>query len=354
MVVMHNYRQTQQDINILKYKFAIKSITIKIKKSMKKVIFTLTVAFATGIATLNAQVTNGLVAKWSFNNGNANDEVGTNHLTTQNGATYGTDRFGNLNKSASLDGTDDYLRTNSPFFSPGNPYSFSLWFKSNNSTQGLQTLFNTDPHTQLAVGYNWYGDGTFDIGISSGSGWDICSTAPNGLDTFNITGIDVTNWNHWVMTFDGTNWNTYANNILVNTCNSGTPSNTLSDLFFGAISVGPQSYFSGLIDDIRIYDRALNTTEIDSLFNEPNPITTGITDIYSNKNSITIYPNPTNNTINFSIQTNVQLTNATGQIIADRKNVITLDLSDQPKGIYFLILTDNNGQVTQRSKIVKE
>jgi hypothetical protein len=66
------------------------------------------------------------------------------------------------------------------------------------------------------------------------------------------------------------------------------------------------------------------------------------------------YPNPTKNQIYFSVQTNVHLTNVTGQIIMDRKNVNSLDLSAQPTGIYFLIFTDKKGQVTQRSKIVKE
>jgi len=66
------------------------------------------------------------------------------------------------------------------------------------------------------------------------------------------------------------------------------------------------------------------------------------------------YPNPTKNQIYFSVQTNVHLTNVTGQIIMDRKNVNTLNLSALPTGIYFLIFTDKKGQVTQRSKIVKE
>jgi photosystem II stability/assembly factor-like uncharacterized protein len=76
---------------------------------------------------------------------------------------------------------------------------------------------------------------------------------------------------------------------------------------------------------------------------------------HSHVNSdIIIYPNPVNDLINFSIKTNVQLANVAGQIVAERKNITTLDLSNQTSGIYLLILTDNNGQVIQRHKIVKE
>lgn len=81
---------------------------------------------------------------------------------------------------------------------------------------------------------------------------------------------------------------------------------------------------------------------------------TGINELNEENNTIVVYPNPTKNQINFSLLTNVQLTNVTGQIIADKKNVNTLDLSNQLSGIYFLTLTDKNGQVIQRSKIVKE
>ena len=82
--------------------------------------------------------------------------------------------------------------------------------------------------------------------------------------------------------------------------------------------------------------------------------TVGIDNLIVKSSPISIYPNPTKNQVIFSSQTNLQLTNLTGQIICDRKNVNALDLSNEPKGIYFLTLTDWNGQVIQRSKIVKE
>jgi hypothetical protein len=47
-----------------------------------------------------------------------------------------------------------------------------------------------------------------------------------------------------------------------------------------------------------------------------------------------IYPNQTSNVINFSVQTNVQLTNVIGQTVANKTNVNTLDISGQPLGIH--------------------
>lgn len=69
---------------------------------------------------------------------------------------------------------------------------------------------------------------------------------------------------------------------------------------------------------------------------------------------IAVYPNPTKNQISFSVQANAQLTNLTGQIVDNKKSINTLDLSDQPTGIYYITFTDDKGQVLQRTKIVKE
>lgn len=73
-----------------------------------------------------------------------------------------------------------------------------------------------------------------------------------------------------------------------------------------------------------------------------------------NNNSLSVYPNPTNGIVYFSEQTTIQVTNALGQIIADRENVNSIDLSNQTTGVYFISFVGKNGEIIQRSKIVKE
>ena len=82
--------------------------------------------------------------------------------------------------------------------------------------------------------------------------------------------------------------------------------------------------------------------------------TTGTDNHFAKDGSIVVYPNPAINQINFSVQTNVLLTTITGQIMTDRKDINTLDISGLLPGIYFLTLTNDLGQVLKRSKIVKE
>jgi polyhydroxybutyrate depolymerase len=69
---------------------------------------------------------------------------------------------------------------------------------------------------------------------------------------------------------------------------------------------------------------------------------------------VNIYPNPTTDEINFSVQTNVKILNITGQIVANQNQITTLDMNAYPAGIYIAILTDEKGEAFQRSKIVKK
>jgi hypothetical protein len=74
----------------------------------------------------------------------------------------------------------------------------------------------------------------------------------------------------------------------------------------------------------------------------------------TNSSPIAVYPNPTKDLINFSEVVTIQLASVTGQILNSQKSVSFLDLSKQTAGIYFITITDSNGQVLQRSKIIKE
>ena len=68
----------------------------------------------------------------------------------------------------------------------------------------------------------------------------------------------------------------------------------------------------------------------------------------------TVYPNPTKGIVYFSAPMDVQLYTIAGQLITHTKNVNSVDLSGQAAGVYFILLTNESGQVVHRSKIVKE
>lgn len=81
---------------------------------------------------------------------------------------------------------------------------------------------------------------------------------------------------------------------------------------------------------------------------------TNIVEFTEALNSVSIYPNPTSDCIHFSQILNVVVTDLIGQIIIEKLNVQSLDLSEQPKGIYILNIVDQKGQILERRKIIKK
>ena len=76
------------------------------------------------------------------------------------------------------------------------------------------------------------------------------------------TALPLNAWSHVAATYDGTSLRFYLNGALVTTkTTSGAMPNTTNPLRIGGNAVWGE-YFSGLIDEVRIYNRALNEAEL--------------------------------------------------------------------------------------------
>jgi len=109
--------------------------------------------------------------------------------------------------------------------------------------------------------------------------------------------------------------------------------------------------FPDIYRDLFIFfdQNQVNNKSIKGLMNETN---TGININFSNEN-IKIYPNPTNGIVNIqgkNIQ-EIELINSRGQIIKQmefEEGRLIIDLSQQPKGIYFVKATVDNSIVIKK------
>ena len=75
--------------------------------------------------------------------------------------------------------------------------------------------------------------------------------------------------NQWVMvtaTYDGNAAKMYINGVLGGSSNISS-SVTSTNMFIGASNSGGYQDFPGLIDDVRIYNRALSAAEVQALYN---------------------------------------------------------------------------------------
>jgi hypothetical protein len=307
---------------------------------MKKIL--LLSAALLGTATMNAQInlTSGLLAHYTFD-GNANDASGNGHNGVINGTPLLTsDRFGNPDGGYYFDGTGNWIDVtdlNQQF----NSITVTVWAQSVNSGT-IGTIISK--HANAA-------DATLLLRQENGS--HVAGTNING-NFMNLNGAPISGaYDFLVFHYDGTNVSLYINNVLsVSMPATGAVAQNTSPWAFGRYAAGGsiQEYYTGTIDDVRIYDRALNTQEIDALYNEANP-TASLNEM--NEGAVEIYPNPAQNTIALSVDTptSITITDVLGNTLETRfvAQAETIDISDYKAGIYFV--SSPNGTSTKFIKL---
>ncbi len=208
--------------------------------------------------------TNGLVGWWPFN-GNANDESGNGNNGTVNGATLTTDRFGNTNNAYDFFGSE---KINLPNINLGNTFSISIFFTGNQLEAGFSSLIG-----------NWEGDsGLRGFEISRRESNSIGFTYSNdGLNEFQNECQSIFpstfSWQHLVVKSDGVKIQIYINgNLEYESSISSQVFNNGDLLLVGATRSGIigdiySFFWKGKIDDIGMWNRALNECEISDLYN---------------------------------------------------------------------------------------
>lgn len=209
----------------------------------------------------------GLVAYWPFN-GNANDESGNDNHGTVHGATLTEDRCGNLNSAYSLDGVDDYIDI--PYKPEIEPsvFSISFWFFGYPFDGIRQFILSSDPNGYLCDhGYNLHRSSNSNLTFSI----DIDGCVNNGT-SISSSGLDLNNaWHHVTVIYDGYSRMFIDGGLAAQSASAINYDKTHASLRIGMLreSIGDSGKnFHGMIDDIRMYNRALSEQEISDLYGE--------------------------------------------------------------------------------------
>lgn len=253
-------------------------------------------------------VNNSLVSWWRME-GDALDEMGANNGTVT-GATPAT---GYLGRGYSFDGVDDLIDIgNDASLNIIGNITISTWIKinvlgTNYGIVGKLKIFDTAALTQyhlsIATDNNLY------FQISDGTTKEYANIAH---------GFSINTWNHVVSTWNGTHIQIYINGQLKKTQASTINSmqSTANNAWIGRSPDSVSFPFNGTIDEVRIYNRALNQTEITAQYNSKHWNTdSGNTTHFNFKNmseieageySLTIMCNDTsgnsaNDTVNFVV-----------------------------------------------------
>jgi hypothetical protein len=220
---------------------------------------------AKGIRRLYQQRTSGLVAHWKFDEGSgtvAHDSIGNNHGTVH-GAKWTIGRVGG---ALSFDGVDDYVDCgNDPLFDITGPITLMAWVKTSSGSsvwQGIVTKGEVLWKIQKHVG----GNGDFEC-------WGLIG-APRPGPYLSTVGVNMNDgqWHHIAGTYDGAAMRIYWDGTLNSSLSVSGTINTGSDrVYIGGVYGKPKYGFSGVIDEVTIYNRALSAEEIRQLYKYGSP-----------------------------------------------------------------------------------
>lgn len=211
---------------------------------------------------LAAQIpTNGLVGYYPFN-GNANDESGNGNNGIINGATLTIDRCLSPDSAYYFNGTDNYIKL--PYTFDFSSRTIDLWFNTDNAdySSSYGAIYQSD-NPNLSYGAS----GLALKDISGGK--KLLLTISAVTDTFDL--MPNLWYNVAMVAYANKDIYYYINGKLIGIKNYSvymTSVNGLSSTIIGAGRTASCCYFQGKIDDILIYNRALNSTEILSIYNE--------------------------------------------------------------------------------------
>ena len=132
-----------------------------------------------GSLALASQAHASLIAYWTFDDATANDSIGSNHGTLQNGAAFSSDTPNGSAHSLDLTNGKDYVNLPSTDFGIGATDSFTIstWAKYTSSERGAITIkgdLTSGGGDRSGITFGIGGDNNMFIGIIASSGGKRC------------------------------------------------------------------------------------------------------------------------------------------------------------------------------------
>ena len=226
-----------------------------------------TVASASDVIATFIRVIDGLVGSWHLDEGSGNiahDSSGQGNDGTIYGATWTDGKFG---KALNFDGVDDYveiIHDGSLYVWQGNsPVTFEVWVKPlfdiPPSAMKVALQFKDGAGTGRTIlyvekdgnFYSYFGGSALNSGVSAVKG----------------------QFTHVILRYDGS-----VLKFFIDGAGAGEASKNIDEGAVGAFLLGTHKllayWWQGVIDEVRIYDKALSAEEISDLYNNYGYTTT--------------------------------------------------------------------------------
>ncbi len=215
-----------------------------------------TALYESGQVTRKSVSNQGLVGYWAMNDGTGT-AVGDSSGNGYNGFFSGSVSWATGKRGGAIDFAGGNINSNNstPFNFGNNSFSVGAWFK-------LDTT--TSYKTIVSKGGFWAND---EFVLYANSGVLYFYVDKGGVKYYTPTISLATNvWYHAFGVYDGSNINLYLNGAFVGqTAVSNLNIGNATNLRIGSGGGGSDA-FDGLIDDVRVYNRALSAAEIAALY----------------------------------------------------------------------------------------
>lgn len=302
-------------------------------------------SFGTATSTVRNFTTSSvpeIIAEYRFDNSLMN--VSNNSTFSAPGVTnplYTTNRFGIANSALVTSSSSLYRDdiTNLPVFNQSR--TISLWIRP------------------LSVNAD---NIIFTYGVASGN--NVYGASFNASNIYNFTyssnlafanATTANNWKHIVYTYEQSTGvaKIYVDGVLGNqgTYTSWNTGNNIN-FFLGNSFGSTTGAFNGAIDDLKIYNYALNATEVSSLYTN-NTLTSENFNL--NNLEVKLYPNPVRDILNIEIENDIQsieIYNIQGQKVLS-SNQKQINVSDLATGMYMVRIQDIDDNIATKKIVIK-
>jgi hypothetical protein len=223
-----------------------------------------------------SQNTSGLVARYYFNEGIAQNDLAASPVNAS-GIVFDEDRFGNASSSCYLNGNiNSYVNLGTSDVLKPATGSISLWVKIGIPIDaGRGARWNPIILTKRVEGDDFFEAFAMSYVLNTGQ-VGACNTLDSihQINIFSPQPLSLGKWHHLVMTYDDTELSLYIDAKLEGRANKNFHT---SFLHGDSIMVGNSAnfknsrYLNGNVDDINIYNKVLTREEINNLYNESDP-----------------------------------------------------------------------------------
>lgn len=199
----------------------------------------------------NKSLTNGLIGYWTFDGKdmvpNVRDMSGSGNTGRLVNFAATTTVSGQIGQALSFVSSNSQYVNTATTLDLGSSFSWSIWLKIKPNQTGFP--FGVGPYKRICY-------------VSSRVYFDVNSDCTAGVGTTNTITDDA--WHHYVMVSSGTNQYLYVDGVYNN---SGSRSVNAATAVAVIGQCESQGYFTGSIDDVRIYNRVLSASEAMQLYN---------------------------------------------------------------------------------------